>query len=123
MLLVSIPHNRPFGRRDERASFACSQILEFLGEEADHSLSSQKSQKLSTRRKTSMVSEAMSSTVRPIQGGADAAGWHFSRVFEVARKICWEIAHSLTPHDLYKWVHANRNDDTKMAALFTFSAW
>jgi hypothetical protein len=104
------------------------QVLGYLGKEEegqDGSLSAQKSQRLSTRRKTSIVAEKVSSTVAPagaaVAGGS--SGWHISRINEVARKICWEIAQSLKPRDLYKWVEGNRNDESKMSSLFSFSAW
>ena len=95
------------------------QILEFLG---DVSLASQKSQRLTQRRRTSLASDKLTGSGSP-RSNAEESGWNASRIYEVAKKICWEISHSIHPYSLHHWVAANHTKPSKMSALFTFSAW
>ncbi len=85
------------------------QILGFLGLDAKVALSAQKSQRLSG---------SQGSTSRD-----DISGWQVTKVASLAKKISWEISNTLGARSLNKWVNANKSDLSKMASLFSFSAW
>ena len=85
------------------------QILGFLGMDAKIALSAQKSQRLSGSPGSTSPDEI--------------SGWQVTRVASMAKKISWEISNTLGARSLYKWVNANKSDLSKMACLFSFSAW
>jgi hypothetical protein len=87
------------------------QILGFLGMDTKIALSAQRSQKLSA---------SIGSTSQAVR---DESGWQVTKVARVAKKISWEISNTLRASSLYKWVNANKSDLSKMAYLFSFSAW
>ena len=97
---------------------AAWQILAFLGDVSKDAQT--KADQLQKRRKTSIVASKLSANSVKV---VDDKAWQASRIYEVGRKITWEISHSFEPLSLNKWIKANSGNDSKMASLFTFSAW
>jgi hypothetical protein len=89
--------------------------------DAKNALSAQISRRLSTRKSISITSQ--SHTAHSRVGSDQKLGWQRSRICSLAKKICFEMSNTLLAHSFYQWVNANRNDNLKMASLFTFAAW
>jgi hypothetical protein len=88
------------------------QILGFLGMDTTIALSAQRSQKLSG---------SAGSTTRALHD--ETSGWQVTKIASLAKKISWEMSNTLGARSLYTWVNANKSDLSKMASLFSFSAW